>query len=242
MTTAARIRHTVYKGHNSPLLIDILDVEGNAYTTEKMAAISRVYLRYQASETDDPQYADSEIHTAVFNWSTYASSGQILFDLGLLSLIAGKDRKSELIIYDSDWPEGRVVAQISITVSEEAYGDIELAEALSMISGVRSGPIYSDEDLELSLSDLNKSIIISSSEDRNVLLPSVGESQDGYITTLIKIGTGDLTCVASDDDKIASSEHSSITGSGAYATITLQYAHSILTWVVISSSGSWEGI
>lgn len=139
----------VYKGHNSPFTVRIKKPNGAFYSATEMASISRVYLKYIPEDGSDAEYADSNDTPSYFDWSTYASDGLLLIDIGLIDFTVGRDTKAEIIVYDSTWPQGRVVSQEDITISDDALGDIELADALTVIS---SGDTASAYTLDLSLS------------------------------------------------------------------------------------------
>ena len=110
---------TVYKGRNSPFLVTIDDVTGTPYTSTTMATITRVRLKVGS------EYADSDTHTDAFDWATYAITGQLVIDIGLIAFAATSDTAAELIVYDSTYTSGRVVKVLELTdsVKPEAPAD-----------------------------------------------------------------------------------------------------------------------
>jgi hypothetical protein len=71
-------------------------------------------------------------------------------------------------------------------------------------------------------------------------LPSVGPTEDGARVTFVKAGAARLILGVSDTDCIHdSTAGATIYTDSDYATITLEYVHSITRWVIISAAGSW---
>lgn len=95
----------------------------------------------------------------------------------------------------------------------------------------------------ITLADFGKSLRMNSANDKTFNLPSVGASEDGARVTIEKLAAGKVTIDAADSDKIADS------GAGQtiyndiaaeiYANITLEYIHSVVTWVIIGGHGTW---
>jgi len=129
----------VYKGHNSPFLLEIQKVNGDAYTKELMSGITRVYLKYIPADGASAEYADSNTHTSTFDWTTYAARGKLQIDIGLLDFTVGRDSAAEVVVYDSVWTEGRVVSQLDLQISDEALGDVDTADVLSIVAGGSGG-------------------------------------------------------------------------------------------------------
>ena len=91
--------------------------------------------------------------------------------------------------------------------------------------------------------DFGRSLRMNSATDKLFNLPSVGVSEDGARITLEKIGAGKVTIAAADLDKIVDSGagdtiYNNIAAE-TYATITLEYIHEIVTWVIVNGFGTW---
>jgi len=123
----------IFKGHNSPFYVTILDIFGQAYSAPAMAGITRAYLKW-APEGETPVLVDSATHAAAFDWATYASRGLLVVDVGLIDLAVGRDLAVEIVVYDAAYPEGRPIAQVDIQVVDDALGDVALADALTILT------------------------------------------------------------------------------------------------------------
>jgi hypothetical protein len=230
----------VYKGHNSPFLIDVTDVVGTNYTAAQMATISRVYLKYDGGASPQYEYADSDTlaHADVFDWVTYASTGRLLVDLGMLDLTANTDTTAEIVVYDTTYTDGRVLPQFELEISDEAQGDVALVDALSAVSSGFSLTVT--DDYTITTDNLGGTIRLNAATDKTLTLPSVGADEDGEAVIIMRIGAGDVTVVAADSDTIGSTTATQIESGSALAAITLQYVHSITAWVVLDGRGSWS--
>ncbi len=233
--------HVIYKGHNSPFLVEITDVEGDIYKTADMQGITRVYLKYISATGATPEYVDSDeaSHSDVFDWTTYESSGKLYIDLGLIGLTAGRDLTAELIIYDADYTSGRVVSQLDLKVSEEATGTASLADTIVLI-GAFSSPVDYTDNHTVTASEFFKTLRMTATESKTFTLPSAGEDEDGKRLTFMILGTGDLVIQCSDSDTIATGAHTKLTGTTQYGSITIEYVHAITAWIVLSDTGSWS--
>ena len=233
------ITYKVYKGHDSPFTHTITDLLDARYSSSAMAGITRAYLKYVPATGEDAEFADSNdpTHTAVFDWTTYAASGIIVINLGMLGLTEGRDRTAELVIYDATYTNGRVVTQLDVLVSEEAY------DGVSAIGVLGALPITLNvtDDYTITSASFGGSVRASFATEKTLTLPSVGADDDGERVTIIKTGSGNVAVTCSDSDKIASGSHTTLTGTSTYAAITLEYVHAITTWVVMDGSGSWSG-
>lgn len=117
-------RITQYLGRDNPSLA-ILEWDGVTLTSSEMGAITRVDVRYKGS------YLSSNDFPALFDWTTYASSGYLEFDLGSLDLPADRDEHAEIIAFDDTYTNGRVVGVVELTISDEAKPDGTLTDVLS---------------------------------------------------------------------------------------------------------------
>ena len=233
--------YKVYRGHNSPYLLEITDVLGNKYNAEKMAAISRMYLKYIPASGATAEFADSEGsgHEDCFDWATYASTGRVLIDIGMLDFTAGRDATAEVVAYDTDYPDGRVVEQIDIYVSDEADGDIDLVNPLSAL--LSKDPLTITADTTLTVDQLGRSIRVNGSSLITITMPSLGADEDGVRVTFIQQGAGAAKVLAADSDVMVALGKTYITSGSLFAAITLEYIHAITTIVAVDGMGKWTG-
>ena len=99
------------------------------------------------------------------------------------------------------------------------------------------------EDYTVLTSDFGKSIRVTSTSTVTMTLPSVGSGENGALLRFVKCAAGQLTIDAADSDKIADSGAGDTiyndVAAQTYATISLEYVHSIVTWVVTGAHGTW---
>jgi hypothetical protein len=86
------------------------------YSEAEFAAISSLELLYGGTYYNETSY------TGLFDWSTYASTGKIEIDMSILkdTIPAGEDVLTTLLAYSTDFPDGIVIGQFLLTVSDEA--------------------------------------------------------------------------------------------------------------------------
>lgn len=111
MTTTYEI---VYKDFENELkyMLSSEDVDGNV-TYPNMTAITSMSLFFKEKFYSSDDYAD------VFDWTTYAASYIVVLKLGMITDIdTGKDANAELIVYSSDYPEGKVWGTLALNVVE----------------------------------------------------------------------------------------------------------------------------
>ncbi len=90
------------------------------------------------------------------------------------------------------------------------------------------------------IADFGKSLRMNSAGDKTFILPSVGANEDGCRVICIKQGAGRMTIDAADVDYIQdSAAGATIYSETSLATITLEYVHAVITWVIISAAGAW---
>jgi hypothetical protein len=232
--------YKAYKGHNSPYLFEVTDVLGNRYSATKMAAITRMYIKYIPATGGTAEYADSDGsgHEDAFDWATYASTGRVLIDIGMLDFTAGRDATAEVVVYDADSPDGRVVDQIDLYVSEEAESAVSLV-------GTLHNPTLTltvTDHYTITSANFGGSIRMNASTSKTITAPDDADSDDdGQRVTITKIGAGSVVIATPLGYFIASTSHTSLTGSSALASVTIEYVHAIKTWVVVEGKGSWTG-
>jgi hypothetical protein len=84
-------------------------------TSDEMDDISKIEILYKGVKYDSATYDTS------FDWSTYKASGVVVFKLGLITTIAtGRDKRVELIIYNTANPLGLIWKLLDIKVKLEA--------------------------------------------------------------------------------------------------------------------------
>jgi hypothetical protein len=116
--------------------------------------------------------------------------------------------------------------------------------SISPVGGVnitKIGVLSKTADYNVTTSDFGKSIRFAhASTTGTMTLPSVGPTEDGARVTFVKAGAARLILGVSDTDCIHdSTAGATIYTDSYYATITLEYVHSITRWVIISAAGSW---
>jgi hypothetical protein len=116
--------------------------------------------------------------------------------------------------------------------------------SISPVGGVnitKIGVLSKTADYNVTTSDFGKSIRFAhASTTGTMTLPSVGPTEDGARVTFVKAGAARLILGVSDTDCIHdSTAGATIYTDSDYATITLEYVHSITRWVIISAAGSW---
>ena len=81
---------------------------------------------------------------------------------------------------------------------------------------------------------------MNSALDKTFAFPSVAATEDGCRITFVKQGAGKMTIDAADIDLIHdSSAGGTIYSTSDYATLTLEYVHGMIRWVIISAVGTW---
>lgn len=99
----------VYSGYDNPHKY-ILKEDEVALTSSQMSAITKVAVRFSGETYDSDDFPDA------FDWSTERDTGTLSVKLGRLGLPDGRDRKTELIIYDSVNTNGIVWATLNLNV------------------------------------------------------------------------------------------------------------------------------
>ena len=225
--------YKVYSGFDSPHLITISDIKNSAYTAARMATISRVVINYTPSSGASAEVIDSSVHTDAFDWETYASTGSLIFDLGMITLTAGRDLTAELIIYETAYPNGRV-QQIDLYISDELGS--------GTIAPVITEPLTVTNNYDIVSADFNRSSVrIDSETSKTATLPVGTEAMNGKRLTFIKQGSGNAVLAAGSGNTIANDTHTQLTGTSTYATVTVEFVYAELCWVVIDGTGSWSG-
>jgi len=112
-------KKTVYKDRENAFSLQLKKTDENGVltvlTSAEMDAITKIEILFKET------YYSSEDYATSFDWTTYKATGVVVFKLGLITTIpAGRDKQSELIIYDAANPEGIIWKLLDIKVEEEA--------------------------------------------------------------------------------------------------------------------------
>ena len=234
-------RVTVLKTRNSPFPVLVTDPATNTpYTVEQMAAITRMVLKYIPASGAAAEYADSDEagFEDVFVWDDEDMAGlsRAIVDVGMVDFTAGQDQSTQVIAYEPDYPGGRRVAVIDLTISEAAIADASLVHPLGVVA-------YRDitDDAQMLTSDLGGGIRLNAETDKTVTAIEADSTHDGRRVHLINVGAGSFIFAVPEGYFVGSTSHTTLTGSTVLGSVTLSYFHAIRTWVVIGSKGSWEG-
>jgi len=95
----------------------------------------------------------------------------------------------------------------------------------------------------ITTADFGSTLRMNSGSTQIFTLPSVGSAEDGARLTIVKLGAGQVTIQAADSDLIGESSaggtlYNSVAGE-IYATVSLEYVHGSVKWVVRGAHGTW---
>jgi len=228
----------VYKGRNAPFKARITDFDGSDYTDARMTAISRMELRYRPTDgaTVEPVDSNNLDQRTCFDWATYAAEADVVIAIGLLDLTVGRDQTAELVVYDTTYPQGRVVGTLDIEVTAEAQGAGPLISILYP-------PLTVENDYPVVAADLSRpSIRVNAATLKTMTMPAGTSALDGARITFIILGVGDVKLLRNGTQTMINATHVSITGTQQYSSITLEYVHATGIWAVVSVNGSWGEI
>lgn len=131
---------------------------------------------------------------------------------------------------------------VACTTDPCIYGEFEVPSPLTEFSLRRPWKEAKTDNYVITTTDLGKTLVMNSADDKTFSLPSVGASEDGSMIFISKISTGKLTIDAADTDYIDDSG----AGDGIYnqvgaskASLTLRYNDSDTTWYIIDGKGTW---
>jgi len=227
----AELPFVIYKGSNSPKLTPVvLTFKGVKYSTDEMATITRAYIKYRPTADGPAEYADSQVDSSIFDFSSDAADSKIKFDLGMLPLTAGSDPTAELVVFDTNHPQGRVVMTLNLEVSDEIYDGSPLSGATSMMSSV----LDITDSKTLAVSELNQTVCLVAGTTKAILLPSVGASENGYYLDIVRGGAGVVTVTAADSDTIGNGTDTILTleAGTVFGHVRIVYLHALTAWVV----------
>lgn len=136
-----------------------------------------------------------------------------------------------------------VKALYESNVDTNAYTDVDKGVVSSILVGARAlNPITVIDDYQVLVDDFaRQSIRINSTTLKTMIMPVMTENYDGATLSFIILGTGDVKLLRSGMNTMINKTHVSITGTQQYSSITLEYVHAIMAWVVREVSGSWAG-
>ena len=233
--------YPIYKGHNSPFAVRITDYDGTNYTAAKMATITRAWIKYIYASGQAAEYADSATsgHEDVFDWSTLAATGYMIIDLGILDFTEGRDTAAELVVYDSAYPNGRMVTLLDLLVTADAE---DTPSPIVPASHYALAPLTVTDDYSVVINDLYRpSIRVNAAILKTLTMPAMTSDYDGASLSVVIIGDGDVKLLRNGTQKMVNETHVSVTGTQKYSSIRLEYVHAITSWVVRESVGSWAG-
>jgi len=236
----------VYYSKRSPFKVKLTDFDGGVFTAARMATISKVLLRYSPSKGAAAEYADSELlaHAGIFDWATYATSGELLINLGLHAFSEGRDEEVEIAVYDTTYPEGRVSAVIDLKISYEMSGDYEGVAVLSKALGISAlPPLAIDGDYSVVAADFQRPALQANFlTEGTILLPLITEALDGGVLSVDVCNIGDVVLLCSGSNKILNSSHASVKGVNRYSTVSIRANYALGMYVFACyPTGSWEG-
>ena len=232
---------TIYKGHNSPFKVRIIDFDGSAYTAARMETISRAYVKYINADGQTAEYLDSAAagHEDVFDWTTLAATGYLIIDGGLIDLTAGRDTTAELVIYDSTYPFGRMVTLLDILATADAE---DTPAPTAPGSYTTLAPLTVTDDYQVLIVDFSRpSIRVNAATLKTMTMPVMTAAYDGATLSVIILGDGDVKLLHTGTETMVNETHVSVIGTQKYSSIKLEYVHAITTWVVRETVGSWAG-
>ena len=95
----------------------------------------------------------------------------------------------------------------------------------------------------ITTADFGKTLIMNAAVEKTFSAPSVDETNDGALVTLVKAGAGKVIFDCADSDTVADSGagdtiYDDVAGE-TYAMITLMYVHSLTKWIIREAYGTW---
>jgi len=228
---------TVYIGFDSPALVELKKIDGSVFTAADMEAITHIKLRYTYVSGATVEEFDSDIvaHAGVFDWATYASTGRLVLDLGLMTITVGRDEKAELIVYDATYTNGRVVKQLDLYVTDQAGGSGTNPPAYS-------APLTVIDDYDILTTDFSRTAIrMNAATSKTATLPVITEAMDGKQIPFEKQGAGNAVLAAGAGNTIGDATDTQMTGTSTYATILVRANYATGCWVVCGGIGKWQG-
>lgn len=99
---------TIYVGRDN-LINLLLKADG---VVQDLTAVTKIELLYKEG------YYDSDNFASAFDYSTYATSGIVILDIGSIGLEAGQDKNAELIVYDASNASGIIWDTFDLKVIE----------------------------------------------------------------------------------------------------------------------------
>jgi hypothetical protein len=207
-----------------------------------MATITRAWIKYIPATGSTAEYADSAIsgHEDVFDWATLAATGYMLIDAGIPpNLTAGRDTTAELVVYDSTYPDGRVVTLLDLLVTEDAE---DTPSSVIPATSYTLAPLTVMDDYQVVINDLYRpSIRVNAATLKTLTMPVMSAAYDGASLSVVIIGDGDVKLLHTGTETMVNETHVSVIGTQKYSSIKLEYVHAITTWVVRETVGSWAG-
>jgi len=186
---------------------------------ETMGFASLAYIIYQQGDTDITEVGDMR---------------PLLGQYGAM-----QDHGSLTGLGDNDHPQ----YMLGATYDSNEDGIIADAQIASDVTVAYIPTLTKTATYSVTTSDFGKSIRVTSAGTVTMTLPSVGADEDGALLRFVKCGAGKLILDAADSDKIADSGAGGTiyndVSTQTFATISLEYVHSITTWIIRGAHGTW---
>jgi hypothetical protein len=163
----------------------------------------------------------------------------MVIDGGLIDLTAGRDTTAELVVYDSTYPDGRMVTLLDILVT----ADVEDTPAPTAPGSYTTlAPKTVTDDYQVVVADFQRpSIRVNAAILKTMTMPVMTSAYDGAQLSFIIQGIGDVKLLRNGKQTMVNGTHVSITGTQQYSSIMIEYVHAITSWVVRETVGSWAG-
>ena len=99
---------TIYTGRDNKINL-LLKTDG---AVQDLTAVTKMELLYKEN------YYDSDNFGSSFDFSTYATSGIVILDIGSIGLESGRDKNAEIIVYDASNASGIIWDTFDLKVIE----------------------------------------------------------------------------------------------------------------------------
>jgi hypothetical protein len=118
----ARQSLIIYNGTDSPVLVKLYDIDNTVLTDTEISAITKIEIKYIPATGSTVERVNSVDYVAGFDFGTERASGEILTNLGLYGFTAGRDKKAEMLLYNSTYTSGAVIGIFDMQVLEDVNG------------------------------------------------------------------------------------------------------------------------
>jgi len=163
---SAAVPLIIHKGLDEPIRIKLYNINNTVFSAAEMAAITKIAVNYAPTisgvELDPAETINSTDYPAGFDFTTYASTGEIIINLGGVDFTPGRDREAELIVYDT-YANGRVIGYLDIKVSTDVAASATLVDPLNSATIVSSPAVGQYRVTGIRL-DADKKLVITYDE------------------------------------------------------------------------------